>query len=458
MKAARCISFIFVFLQISASVLWAQEPRISSFAMVRDSAFGSVWDTYDTTLVAYNALQSNGYFGVYFAHVSGNQLINETCFTCLNNSLPGKNAGAPVFQPGGKWVGFVAEKANHPGSSSNSVPGIGSYSDVWVMTRDGQRAYQLTNTPDSGTSGIIFPFFSPDGKEFSWTEMTCPVGINGQQEFGCWVINIADFIDDSINGPSLANIRTINPGGAQAFNEAYGWSPDQSKIIFASCYNQFWVWDDQIYVMDTNGNNINQLTACCDYNEHAFFSPDGKFIVWMTNTGTNSGTTLGGDDWFIMNADSTDKNRLTFFNDTTSQFWTGEVHVLGHGCFSPDGQRIIGDVGGDEPIQEDPSQVGSVYIYNLSYGTNAIEPVNRGLLLTCKVYPNPAQSQLQVITGFDEPLQYTVYNTEGSKLLQGQSLTRNFSVNVGNLASGMYFLSMISRGNMQIAKFEVGNK
>ncbi len=296
--------------------------------MVRDSAFGSVWDTYDTTLVAYNALQSNGYFAVYFAHVTANnQLINETCFSCGNGQLPGKNVGAPVFQPGGKYVAVVAEKASHPGSSGNSVPGVGIFCDVWVLTRDGQKAWQLTNEPDTGSaSGVIFPFFSPDGKEFSWTEMSAPVNLgNGKQYFGYWVVKIADFTDDSIAGPSLTNVRTLQPGGTPAFNEAYGWSPDGSKILFASDYDQFWVWDDQIYTMDTNGNNINQLTACCDYNEHGFYSPNGQYIVWMTNTGTNTGTTLGGDDWFIMHADSTDKQRFTFFNDTTSAFWNGST-------------------------------------------------------------------------------------------------------------------------------------
>ena len=418
-----------------------QAPSISSFTMVRDNAFGSTWDTYDTTLVAFNAPGADGYHNIYFAHVTADdQIIDETCFTCGNPLLPGKNAGGAVFQPGGTYVAFVAEKAVHPGSSSNSVPGIGTFSDVWFMTRDGQHAYQMTNTPDTGNaSGVIFPFFSPDGQRFTWTEMVGPVNVfNGKQFFGSWVIKTANIIDGPA-GPSFTNIQTLQPGGVLGFNEGYGWNPDGTKLLFASCYDQFWVWDDQIYEMNDDGTDITQLSQCCNYNEHAFYTPDGTHVVWMTNTGANTGTTLGGDDYWTMNTDGSDRQRLTFFNDTTSAYWTGDTHILGHGCFSPDGTRMIGDVGGSQPIQIDPSQVGSIYIYRMNNvgaaGISSQRPV-----ITGTIFPNPSSGAMTII--LDRPVRngyVKMYNALG-EMAYSEYFNGNTATIDHKLTSGLYIV------------------
>jgi hypothetical protein len=66
-----------------------------------------------------------------------------------------------------------------------------------------------------------------------------------------------------------------------------------------------------------------------------------------------------------MNSDSTDQRRLTYFNDPASPYWTGTTHILCHGSFSPDGKRIIGDVGEKLPIQLKSNAYGSIYVINL---------------------------------------------------------------------------------------------
>ena len=206
-------SLFYLCFLLQVTIIHAQKPEIS-VTLFRDSAFGAVWSRHDSNLVAYNAMQPNGYFGIYLANInSANHRINERCLTCDNPSLPGKNKGAPDFQSTGKYIVFIAEKANHPGSSANSVPGIGTYSDIWVLTLDGKKATQLTHTPNSrdSASGIIFSIFSPDGKKLSWTEMIGKVNIwKGRQQFGSWVIKTANFIDDSIRGPILPISKCIS--------------------------------------------------------------------------------------------------------------------------------------------------------------------------------------------------------------------------------------------------------
>jgi Tol biopolymer transport system component len=446
------------------------QTTLSSVTLFRDSAMCSAWSQQDPTLLAYSLQQPDGHYEICLANVSPtNQRLNERCITCGNSLLPGKTVGNPAFDPKGKYIAFVAEKAVHPGGSFNSTPGIGQYSDVWVMTMDKTKAFQLTNTPNSvdSTCGVMFLFFSPDGKKIMWTQMTKPVNGGdcllpfGKLCFGGWVVKIADFVDDAITGPSLKNIRTIQPGGVDAFNEAYGWTPDGKKILFASDYNQPWVWADQIYSMDTLGNNIQQLSATggatgWPYCEHAFSSPDGKEIVWITNLDQKTGSSKGGDDWFIMNSDGTNQRRLAFFNDSTSSYWTGDVHVNGFGSFCPDGKRFAGDVGGNAPVQQDPTQIYHVYIMNLNTATGiqSNEKLNTGKI---HVFPNPASDLLNVsIPDNSNKIYYSIYNLIGSKLSEGVIIGGSSQIDVSTYPVGMYFLKL-SDGRSEITKkFLVG--
>ncbi len=442
------------------------QTTLSSVTLFRDSAMCSTWSQQDPTLLAYSLEQPDGHYEICLANVGpSNQRINERCITCGNSLLPGKTVGNPTFDPKGKYIAFIAEKAVHPGGSFNATPGIGQYSDVWAMTMDGTKAFQLTNTPNSvdSTCGVMFLFFSPDGKKIMWTQMTKPVNGGdcllpfGKLCFGGWVVKIADFVDNAITGPSLKNIRTIQPGGVNAFNEAYGWTPDGKKILFASDYNQPWVWADQIYSMDTLGNNIQQLSTTggavgWPYCEHAFSSPDGKEIVWVSDRDQKTGSSKGGDDWFIMNSDGTNQRRLAYFNDSTSSYWTGDVHVNGFGSFSPDGKRFAGDVGGSVPVQQDPTQIYHIYIINLNNTATGIQSNEKLSAEKFYVFPNPASDLLNVtFKGNFSDTYYSIYNLLGSKLSEGVFTDVSSHIDISGYSDGMYFLKL-SDGKTEITK------
>ncbi len=443
----------------------AQRPDISVYKF-RDSALASTWCQYDSTLVAYDLLRPSGYYAIYLARVGANNTLDsEYCFTCNNPSLPGKNVAQPEFQPAGKYLLFTAEKATHPGSSGNSIPGIGLYNDLYVMTMDGKKTYKIIDMPDTGISGMIETYFSPNGKEIMWDQMVENVGLAGRQEFGYWVIKIASFIDDSITGPHIdsSSIRTLEPGDTTAFNEPYGWSPDGSRIIFASDYNQFWVWDDQIYTMDTLGNAIEQMSSTAHsypYTEHAFYSTDGKHIVWMTNRANGTDSTGGGDDWWIMNSDTTDQERLTYFNDTACSYWTGTTHINCHGSYSPDNRKFIGDVTGSKPVQINPdSSIGAVYIIAFNSPTTGVNKltVDNGQLT---VYPNPA-SDFITITATKNINQITITNLVGQIELKsplGDLWVGRQTIDISKLSTGMYFITVATGQEEFNEKFVVTKK
>lgn len=204
-----------------------------------------------------------------------------------------------------KYIAFAAEKAVHEGGSIEAIPGFGGRSDLWVMLADGTKAWPLTNTPNVKWSRVIIPQFSHDGSKLTWAEQIRPSKFARADG---WSIKVADFVETN-QGPRLQNMHTFEPGGS-AFYETYGLSPDGTKIIFCSDCRTHGFFHQQIFDMDLNGSNMRMLTDGKNYHEHASYSPDGRHIIWMTSDGNRN----AGTDWWIMNADGSNKRRLTHFN------------------------------------------------------------------------------------------------------------------------------------------------
>ncbi len=293
------------------------------------------WDKSGSNRIAYSTKEADTYYDIHFALPDGS---HDTCLTCGHSALPNKHIACPYWHPSGKWLLMTVEEASHAGSSTDALPGFGAYCDIWIMNNTGTKAFMLVDIVSDMDHGVIAPRFSHDGKQIVWTDRkTHPDISNPMQQAGYWTIKIADFRfrpSDSI--PEISNIRTIEPVN-NAFYECYGFSPDDSKLIFCSNMNKPSFLDEHIYTMDTLGGNIQQLTQM-DYNEHAFYKPDGSKIVWMTNT--SSGT--GGTDWWMMNPDGSNKERLTFFNDQNGPQYAGHAVWAGLGSFAPNGKFFVG--------------------------------------------------------------------------------------------------------------------
>jgi Tol biopolymer transport system component len=272
-------------------------------------------------------------------HLADPDGSNDVSLTRGFPGLPQKHVGSPSWDPSQRYIVFVAEKDKHPGSSVEAIPGFGGCSDIWCIRLDTRRAYRLTDLPSDADHGVILPRFSPDGKRLVWTgRVLRPRFLDPKKTFGYGAIQVADFLDGAA-GPRLARIRSLEPGG-RAFYEAYGFSPDGKRIIFCSSMKQLSVWDQQIYTIDAaSGCGLRQLTQG-DYNEHAFYTPDGKSIVWMTNRESKR----GGTDWWMMNADGSRHRRLSYFNEPNHAHDMGQAVWAGLGSFSPDGKRFVGDI------------------------------------------------------------------------------------------------------------------
>jgi Tol biopolymer transport system component len=309
-----------------------------SVQLFRIQGEGVEWSP-DGQWVVYDCKHIDGYYNIHVCRADG---TDDRCLTTPDNGLPHRHAGSPAWHPSGKYIVFAAEKKVHQGGSIEAIPGFGGRSDIWVMTADGTKAWQLTNTADERGCGVIIPKFSHDGSKLVWAErVKAPKLFAPRETFGDWSIKVADFTVTP-DGPRLGNIRTFEPGGT-AFYETYGFSPDGSKIIFDSDFDSKGAFNSQIYVMDAaTGGGLRRLTNGLDYNEHASYSPDGRHIVWMTNRDNRN----HGTDWWMMNADGSNQRRLTHFNQPGYPDFAGGILAV-YAClahWAPDGVHLLGGV------------------------------------------------------------------------------------------------------------------
>jgi Tol biopolymer transport system component len=116
-------------------------------------------------------------------------------------------------------------------------------------------------------------------------------------------------------------------------------SSDGKSIVFGSKREG----DFDIYTMDSDGGNVKRLTDSYGYDGGPWFSPDGTKIAWRAwHPKTAEEKEMWRDcmernyivpvplDLWIMNADGTDKRRLT---DNGAVNWAPSFH--------PDGKRLI---------------------------------------------------------------------------------------------------------------------
>ena len=310
-----------------------------TYQVFQKDAFGADWSKAND-LIAFNAKGSDGLFHIFTVKPDG---TNRQQLGVGSAGFPQRTTGTPVWSPSGRFIAFVAEKASHPENSVGATPGWGSYSDLWVATADGQRAWQLTTVPADKDHGTIIPEFSPDGRLIEWTERTAAGQVLKPDRFaGYWAIKVADFNVAPDGTPSLSGTRTVSPAG-DAFNETGGFSGDSSSLVFASDFETHNFWKGQIYRLDLNSGVTTRLTRGDSYNEHPRYTPEGQ-IVWMTNEGNPS----RGTDWWTMAADGSNVQRLSNFASSGDARGFGSravwATVVQTDDWSPDNHYFYGDV------------------------------------------------------------------------------------------------------------------
>jgi len=305
-----------------------QKSIVVDYDIIKENAYRVDWSPC-LNLIVFDKQQSDGYNDVFLMNPDG---TGEICLT-ETSLLPKGHKGCAAWHPSGEYIVFTCQKEKYFGSKISilkkwlnklGVAGEGLNCDLWVMTKDGDNFWQLTNLPTKQRffdrqpyTGIIHPHFSHDGTKLLWTERKD----DADNKWGEWTINIADFLVEN-NEPKLGNIQVFQPGDTPCFYESHGFSLDDKKIIFSG--NLIEGQDENhldIYTLDLETEELVGLTNSLDeWDEHAHYSPDGLNIVWMSSDGFGISTRR---DWWnelkteywMMKSDGTSKTKITFYNE-----------------------------------------------------------------------------------------------------------------------------------------------
>jgi TolB protein len=206
------------------------------------------------------------------------------------------------YSPDGQKIVFVR-------SLPDPISPVGFRQHIFVMDADGTNQVDISQNDPMHHNNA--PAWFPDGR-IAFITFTLDFGPGGD----LWIMN-AD-----------GNNRQLVYSSTGVTGAWYPWvSPDGTEIAFTDDSDG----DDEIYVIDVGGINLQQLTNNTAQDYGANWSPDGSKIVFARERpGTANGSIAGNGDVYVMNADGSHQTRLTTHgNDDFYPIW------------SPDASKIV---------------------------------------------------------------------------------------------------------------------
>jgi Tol biopolymer transport system component len=213
----------------------------------------------------------------------------------------------PSWSPGATQIAFV-----------KNVPGdhITAQFDIFIHDLDTGEQRNLTHSDFDE----LEPAWSPDGGliAFSAVRLTW-------DGFGAWEIVTVD--------PTGANEQILTaPDGRHFEDRAPAWSPDGTKLVFMSQFNDPCCEPWDIWAMNRDGSGLTNLTQHPADDMFPSWSPDGLLIVFTS-------TRDGGWDLYSMPAPpvlppeararaAADAQRLTRNGAANNADWGSEAHFI----------------------------------------------------------------------------------------------------------------------------------
>lgn len=302
-----------------------------------DGSIGARYNAATKTL-AYGRPGADGHYRAYLSDADGS---NERRLTYA--AWPeDRHQFVVEWEPSGRYLFVEVEKSEHRGSSKDAIPGYGAYTDLWLVSRDGQTAWKLVDLPNDYDHALTHAAITPDGSKFTWTErVKRPNLLDPNLWAGAYVFNVADFVLGP--SPRLENVRAVTPGGRAQGGEVDGISADGSTIAFYSTFKTKNLFATRIYTWDLPRDAISELSTD-SFAQAPRFTPNGQSLVYMSGSGADIFPgEIQGADWWVVRTDGTQRRRLTFMNKRGSPQSVGHYRLAGVLSFDSD-RSFYGDV------------------------------------------------------------------------------------------------------------------
>lgn len=291
-----------------------------------------------------DARDADGYFQVYTMNADGGGRRCLTCVEVQGGPEARRHKGFAHYHPSGKFFVVQVEMPKRLVGDSRKVtkasgPGSAVWNDLWLAGIDGKSWFNLTNYTTKALTGALSPYFSHDGKHLLYAQFEREGG--WKRKFGYWSLHIADFSFQPY--PHLSNDRVIFSN--EGIYEPHGFSPDDTRILFSSDRELKNSLGLDLWEYDLRHGTARNLTHSPDqYDEHARYSPDGKYIAWGSSRccasfRTSLGTLIS--ETYVMRADGSGAAQVTHFNEKGYPESTPMQSGAWPTAWSPDGAHLV---------------------------------------------------------------------------------------------------------------------
>jgi len=218
-----------------------------------------------------------GKYIVFYSNRNGNNMIykmdlNTFSVVCLSTgAFVNASNYDPVFSPDGTKIAFKSNKDD-------------GYGDIFVMNSDGSNPINMTQ--DMSTSEEWAPDYTREGNQIVFTSRS---SINDPNTDEIYIMNIDNGTKNKITNNSVPDWYPRT-------------SPIQNLIIFISKTTQG--QSDNLFVMDYSGNSRTSISSLVGDNDDPCYSSDGNKIVFINNKS-------GYYQIYLMEANGTNVEQLT---------------------------------------------------------------------------------------------------------------------------------------------------
>ena len=259
------------------------------------------------------------------------------------------------WHPSGDWLIVGVEEDRHdlgwmPSAWQRGLMQSGIWLNLWIVNPDGTRWHQVTNfrkSRDNPSDGFVGVAFTPDGKRGVWAEI-----VDGNvfaNHFGVWKLYLADFVVQPDGTPEFVHKRDITPVGAR-WVEPGNFAPDGRRLLISADVGMEDAQGQDQFILDVDSGALVNLTHSPDvWDEHGLFSADGSKITFMSShpyrheKDSNKATSLK-TEFMLMNADGSDLQQLTHFNEPGHPESQPRSTVAAVAQFVSDGSRSFATV------------------------------------------------------------------------------------------------------------------